>query len=232
MKNLILILLFAIISVALFAQNTTKNNYKNQIGFDIKPAINSFSGASTFPLFSEYDILYTRTLSPKYIIMAKIGYTFNENETITTRDFFPIDTLQIMNRLISNSHVKFHINFSRKITRKRMNFYYGITTGVNINRGVVQITEFEAFGFQSLGILNERSIENDFKEFVIAPNFSLELPINDRLQILVNFKIMGTVAFGRWQYLDRNEVIVDEPLYSSINGDGKILRDIGIMYRF
>ena len=72
MKPLISIFAFLLLSISLFAQDTTKTNYKNQIGYDGKSVVNAFAGERG--VLNEIDFLYRRQINEKSWCMAKLSY--------------------------------------------------------------------------------------------------------------------------------------------------------------
>lgn len=236
MKNFILIGLLTIVSITLFGQdNIPSSNYKRQIGLDVKPLINTFSGygnASSF--LSEYEILYKTNLSPKYSLMGKLGYVPSNTQTIAFSNIIPEDSSQITHLLYRTSYAKLEISLSKKIVKKKVNLYWGITTGLNLNNGIALTIEYDTIPspFYQHTIISNTTSSKNFLQLTFGPYFGLEYPINERWHILANFNFTGTMELGTWEYSNGDGSNTRRNIYSGLTYELQLLRDIGIMYSF
>ena len=234
MKHLILIFSLLTISFALFGQDTIQNKYKRQIGLDVKPLINVLSSFTEPTVFSEYEILYTKMLSPKYTFTGKLGYVNTDFYPTKSRRIIPEDSSALDHVLQTGSYLKVHTIFSKKIEKKRINYYWGILAGVNLNQGRTITIEYDTVPsrFHPYNMLSRTSDQKNFLQFTFGPNFGFEFFINDRWQILINSNITATMELGNWEYLGANEKMVTGSVHNGLLYDIQLFSDIGLMYSF
>lgn len=232
MKSLFYILIVLSFPVFLSAQDATQTDYKNQIGFDIKPVINGLSGVGG--LFYETDILYRRKLSDKNWVMAKLALVGFGNASLNN-EFNTSDTTYVRNHFYSRRNLQFQLNYSRQfLDNEKVNLYYGLTSILAISsKGATSSTQFLKDGtFYGDVFLKTETFSGKAKSFAIGPSFSFEWNMSNRFSLLINTNILGHISFGEWTYLDENLKTVTTSFNNNWSIHYLFLRDIAVMYNF
>ena len=231
MKSLFYILSFLFFSITLSAQDSTQTNYKNQIGYDLKPIINGLSVYNS-EIFDEIDILYRRQLSTKNWCMVKLSYIPGESGIITYNNFDMSDSTFVTNAFYPRNSLKGEFSFSRSfLNRKNINLYYGATIGFGAGEGTVNAFVFKETDINRLQYLQTHFYSSNYKTLFIGPNFSLDIPITKRLNLFMNMGVLANKNFGRWNFLDENLLLKTEAINESWTVN-YFLQDIALMYSF